>query len=154
GLLAPIRRRCRWQAASRVFGLGVVLGAFASGVLILAHRGLGSSAGVQAGWAALLAGPIIRVGLGRAPPPAWQSVAALVDDRCRLKDRSSAALEFSGKTEPSDFERLQVRDALRHLRSIEAAAVVPLRPPAGWPIVALAPAVAIALLAWPLGSDV
>ena len=79
-------------------------------------------------------------------------MAALVDDRCRLHDRTAAALEFSTKPAATVFEQLQVRDAVRHLADIRPVDVAPMRLPREWPIAAGLLAVAAGLLAWPFFS--
>jgi hypothetical protein len=152
GFLAPVRRRRQWQVALRALSLGVALGALACAALILAHRVLGRAPGPRAAWAALLAGPLVSGLFGLARRPSWQSTAALVDDRCRLHDRTTAALEFSAKATASDFEQLQVRDAVRQLATIRPADVAPLRLPREWPVAFGLLAVAVGLLVWPLIS--
>lgn len=152
GLLAPVRRRSQWQVALRGLSLGVVLGALASVVLLLAYRGLGRSPGTWAALPALLAGPVVGGLWGLARRPSWQSTAALVDDRCRLHDRTTAALEFSAKVAASEFEQLQVHDALRHLVTIHPGDVAPLRLPREWPLAVGSLAVALGLVVWPLVS--
>lgn len=149
-LLAPIRRRSQWQFALRALSLGMVLGALAGITSIIAQRALGRSLGPAAAWAVLLAGPVAGALLGLARRPSWQATAALVDDRCRLHDRASAALEFASNPSPSDLERLQVRDAVRLLTAIRPADVAPVRPPRGWPLAVGCLAIAVGLLAWPL----
>ncbi len=100
----------------------------------------------------LLAGPVVGGLLGLARRPSWQRTAALVDDRCRLHDRTAAALEFSTKPAATTFEQIQVRDAVRHLSAIRPVDVAPLRLPREWPIAAGFLAAAVGLLAWPLFS--
>jgi hypothetical protein len=130
----------------------VVIGSLASVALILAHPSLGRSLAPAAVLAALLAGPVAGGLSTMAHRPSWQSVAALVDRRCCLLDRTSAALEFSANPSPSDFERLQILDAVRHLNTIHPATIVPLRPPREWPVAGGLLAVLVGLLAWPMVS--
>jgi hypothetical protein len=152
GFLAPVRRRRHWQFALRAISVGVAVGALACAVVILADRALGRSPGPPAAWAALLAGPLVAGLICLARRPSWQSIAALVDDRCRLHDRTSAALEFSAKAAASDFEQLQVRDAVRQLATIRPVDVAPLGFPRESPIALGFLAVAVGLLVQPIFS--
>jgi hypothetical protein len=151
-LLTPVRRRRQGLVALRALSLGVLVGALAGAVLIVAHRTTGSAAGPQAALAALFLGPVVGGLWALWRRPSWQSIAAMVDDRCQLQDRAAAALEFSAKASLSDFERLQVHDALRHLSNVRAREVAPLRPPREWPVALGSLAVACSLLAWPAAS--
>jgi hypothetical protein len=150
GLLVPIRRRLRWQFALRAFGAGMILGALVCVGLVLAERALDRFPGFPAAVGALLAVPVVAGLLGLARRPSWRSTAALVDDRCRLHDRTSAALEFSENACLSNFERLQVDDAVQHLRAIRADDVAPLFLPRESPVAALFLAIAVAVLTWSL----
>jgi hypothetical protein len=79
--------------------------------------------------------------------PQWEVVARTIDARYHLKDRVITAWALAQQHEPTGLERLQVRDALSHLRQIEPAAVAPWQtPPRLWW------AVAIWLVAVTLGS--
>jgi Ca-activated chloride channel family protein len=150
GLLKPIRRRRRVQLALRSLSLGMVLGAIACAGLVLAERWVGVSPGPAAAYAVLAGVPLLAGLAGLARRPSWLSTAALVDDRCRLHDRASAALEFSRNRSLLDFERLQIGDAVEHLRAIRPDDVFPLHWPRETPVALCAVAIALAVLVRPL----
>jgi hypothetical protein len=72
-------------------------------------------------WALVL--PALGLGLGALgsvfQPPLWVSVARSVDVAHGLQDRTLTAWYFSQREHPSDLQRLQMQDAVGHLRQID-----------------------------------
>lgn len=106
-------------------------------------------------WSVLLGVPllsvVISVVLCRLRSD-WLPAARAIDGHYELKDRTETALAFlrrqpSGSA--SDWEQLQVADALRHLQSVEPTQVVPLKLPSSWRWVALSATIAVVLICWP-----
>jgi hypothetical protein len=62
-------------------------------------------------------------------PIDWLRIARLVDDRYECQDRIATAWFFSREPELHGFKRLQVLDALDHLRHLELARVAPWQTP-------------------------
>ncbi|MCO6458482.1 MAG: hypothetical protein J5I93_24520, partial [Pirellulaceae bacterium] len=93
--------------------------------------------GEPPGWLSLLlaAGGGALSGLlpGWFWPGSWRRAALVVDERCRLKDRVLTALAFSAESASGELQRLQIEDALDHLRAVDARRVVPLVLPRALP---------------------
>ena len=59
----------------------------------------------------------------------WNSAARAVDSHYRFKDRTVTALQFVDRAQDATLHQLQIADALRHLTSLRAKEVVPMRAP-------------------------
>lgn len=102
----------------------------------------------------LLAGPAIGGVLGFLWTQPWHRSASAVDTHYGLKDRTVTALEFADSAESSPFHDLQLQDATRHLASVNARQVAPLRIPRQTPAVALTLLLSAALLLYPVAPRV
>jgi hypothetical protein len=135
---------------------GVVLGLLAGS---LAGIGLGVWRAVPGhavswwvGLGVLLAGPVLGLLAGALWRRHWHEAATAVDATYGLKDRIATALDFLTRHLPTPLHELQVADAEEHLAAVKPREVVPLRLPRTFPYAVGALLVAVALLAWPLGS--
>lgn len=148
--LAPVRRRFRQAASLRGLVTGVLLAALGGiglGILRLLGVGippLGPTVGL------LLGIPALAALWGFLRRPDWQSVAAAVDRRYGLKDRTVSAVEFDGRVDSSPLLVLQLDDAERHLHDLAPREVAPLHLPRHWPVAAAASLLALALWLWPV----
>jgi hypothetical protein len=113
----------------------------------------GQSFGAALPIAALLAGPLVGMLIGLVRNRTWQSAAAAVDARYRLKDRAVTALDFVGQAERPPLRDLQIDDAVVRLRQVKAAHVAPLRWSRAIPCALVLLAIAIPLLVWPLSPS-
>ncbi len=130
--LTPVRRRQRWRVALWSFFGGVWATAVVVMLIALILRFSAPAGWIAAGspWLSGVGVPIIG-GLAAAVAAAlrsrpWRDAARAVDERYLLKDRVVTALQFSQQPEVSDLQRLQIRDALRHLDDVDASLVVPI----------------------------
>lgn len=134
-------RRRRLERALNGLGRGALYGA---GLFLLA---LGIYKGIPVpAWfvpaAAMLAGAIAFGGLVWG---AWRKMSLLetarwVDDRKRLKERLSTALEMSGSRAPDDWKQLLLADAAQHAQALNTKELLPLGVPrtARWALLILA----------------
>jgi murein L,D-transpeptidase YcbB/YkuD len=132
-LTAAVRKRLR--LASMVDGLtsGLMIGAAAA--LLFAVSRLILAPTTHWGWAFAIAaaGGIIGLIVGAARSRTDQAAARLIDQHYNLKDRSITTLEFLS---PADDEarkshpamRLQIEEAEKHLKSVDATKCVPIEP--------------------------
>ncbi|HQU46988.1 MAG: hypothetical protein B7Z74_02785, partial [Deltaproteobacteria bacterium 21-66-5] len=151
GRLAQVRRRQRRLFVERMATAGLLFGSL-SGLLLGAGRWLAEWPVTP--WQALLVflcGPAVGALVGLVWPLRWHSAAVAVDAHYRLKDRVVTALAFLGKAEKTALDELQVRDTAEHLSHIDPRAVVPWQMPKLLPAAVAALAVAVALIAWPVG---
>lgn len=134
-MLAPVRRRQQMSFALRALVNGLLAGSVLG--LLVGLLGWRSGWAVSA-WltAALAAGPVLALlgGLvGLAWQRSWRGAALAVDRHYGLKDRSATALEFLARSDAGDMHRLQVADAVEHLRVVDPRQVVPLHGLRPWP---------------------
>lgn len=147
--LRPVRLRQLGVSMTRGAAFGLLAGSLAGVYLGLCRWVVpgavppGLTAGVLAG------GPILGALVGLLLRPDWLAAAAAVDETYRLKDRSSTALDFLTRPEPTALHSLQLDDAATHLERVEPRAVVPYRMPRTLPYALVTCALALALLAWP-----
>lgn len=90
----------------------------------------------------------ILVWLLRAEP--LESAAKLIDQHYGLQDRTLTALEFAKSEAPSDFQRLQITDAMKRLSDLDPRAVVPFEWPRLTRLAAVLCIACLGLLVWPL----
>jgi hypothetical protein len=148
--LSPIRGRQQWLFALRsaVVGLGVAAAVgLALGVARLAF-GMDTPAWARA--AVLAAGPVLGLLAGLALRRNWHAAGEAVDAHYGLKDRAVTALAFAQQPAATEFQELQMADALAHLNRAEPRAVVPLKTPRAMPTALVAAVIAVVMLAWPI----
>ncbi len=107
---------------------GLLLGATTGVVILLLQRAEVFTAGGGA-WFVLFAASLLGLAIGLLLPTSWKTIAGLVDTAYDLKDRSLAAVEFEDANADSDLHRLQVADALGHIKNVDPKHVVPFRLP-------------------------
>ncbi len=127
-LLRPVRIQQRIDRAVRWAALGIVLGACLGAAWFLAVW-YGWEASQWYGWLVLPAVVLVCWVLGFVWPTSWRRTAALIDAACGLKDRTSTALEFAGRSHRESVHQLQIDDALRRLADVDARRVVPWKSP-------------------------
>jgi hypothetical protein len=124
--LVPFRRRWYVQRTVSHMALGCVCSAIA--VVLLVMTGALRPAAAPEPWVVVAAAlpPIIAAVVSLLRVPAFSAIAAVVDQRCRLKDRTRSALHFcSEPASQTSWTRLQIQDALSHLNSLSPKEVVP-----------------------------
>lgn len=131
--LVPVRSRVRRRSALHFAVLGAVVGS----VFLLALEFVRLTCGVELSSVAMVtvltscafAGCIY----GFLQKCDWPSIAALIDRRCDLSDRTVTALAFSeGSAVTNAFRQLQIEDAILHLQNVDAKAVAPIARPRRW----------------------
>ena len=100
--------------------------------------------------ALLLLIPIFAALISYSRRRALADAARDIDRHYGLKDRTLSALDFTQRTACSDFERLQIDEALQHLTTIDAREVVPIRVPSSLKVTAVVALMSCGLLSWPL----
>ena len=150
--LGRVRSRLQTQFALRCVVAGLIAGAIGGLAVGLARLTFGLDASWGIGAAVTAAGPVLGLIVGLSLRRNWHEAAAAVDAHYGLKDRAVTALAFASQSAPSDLHAIQINDALGHLGSVQAEAVVPLRAPRAWPVALAALAAAVAALAWPLAT--
>src|SRR2546423_281591 len=131
--LRPVRSRQQTAFVLRCIAAGLVASA-AAGLVLAAARwvfALPVTPAVAAG--VLAAGPALGLAVGLALRRGWHAAAAAVDGHYGLKDRAVTALAFADPPDPTDLHRLQLDDAMTHLRRVEPKAVVPVKAPRALP---------------------
>ncbi len=134
-LLAPVRRRQQVSFALRLLVYGLLIGSLGGLLLGLLGWRMGWPA---ATWlsVALGLGPVLALLsalAGLVWQRSWRGAAVAVDTHYGLKDRSATALDFLARPDAGAMHRLQIADAVEHLRSIDPCQVVPLRGARPWP---------------------
>lgn len=147
-LLLPIVRRQRLVRATRSASWGLLAG----GCLAVLLAAAAAWRGEPSSWLSLLlvagGGALWGWLPGWFWPGSWRSAAAAMDERCRLKDRVLTALAFSAESTSDELQRLQIEDALTHLRAVDARRVVPLVLPRMLPAGSAALLLALAVAGW------
>lgn len=98
----------------------------------------------------LVIGPLLTVAIAwfRVQPPT--QAAELVDRHYELKDRTLTALAFATEERPSEFQQLQIADAVQRLQVLDPRAVVPFEWPKQLRFAVAMTTTAVVLLMWPL----
>lgn len=148
--LKPVRRRQRWQSATRTAALGLTLGSLLA-VLMGSARVVGWAVSTPAVIGVLSAGTAAGFLAGYLRGWSWHRTAAAVDAFYGLKDRAVTAMAFSRSSEVDEsvIHQLQIADTLGHLRQVKASEVVPLAVPKILPIALASLLVAAVLLLVP-----
>lgn len=139
--LTTVRIRYQFVRGMRFGVTGLLVGAVCGAIILVLQRADILADG-PVGWLIALTATVLGFAGGLLVPASWQSVASLVDETYGLKDRSQTAVEFENASQKSEFHRLQVADALSHLKDVDPARVVPFR----FPGLATAAAGALALM--------
>lgn len=126
--LTSVRIRFQFLRGIRFGVSGLLVGAVGGSIILMLQRADVLASG-PLGWLVALTATVLGFSGGLLIPASWQRVASLVDQSCGLKDRSQTAIEFENASAKSEFHRLQVADALTHLKDVDPARVVPLRIP-------------------------
>src|SRR5689334_11205115 len=125
-LLAPLRRRLWWQGGTRLVlrALCLVLGAVLADAT-LAVLGLAPMPDARVAFAgAALVLVALLVALLR--PPSLLATARNIDRAAGLAERVGTAVELAAAHTPGPTAVVQIADAADRVRSLPAAAVVPL----------------------------
>ncbi len=147
--LTPVHRRQRWLLVLRTTIWGLLLGSLA-GIALGLVRWLSSEPFPGVAIAAVIAaGPVLGFLIGLLWKRSWGQAAAAVDQHYGLKDRAATALTFLNKPSAGVMHQLQVEDAARHLSTVDANEVMPVRMPVSLAFAGGALLIALALLLWP-----
>ena len=144
-ILAPVRTRQRLARAQQWGVLGLLFGAIAGSLMMLA-RWFGAPLGPTEAFSVLATSTVLGGVLGFVWPASWQSSARLVDRAFGLKDRTVTAMEFALQDKHDPIHALQVNDTLDHLSGIDAAKAVPWKSPRLTPFAAAAVVAMLVLL--------
>lgn len=148
--LWPVQQRLRIQAMFR----RVVINARNTAILMALIGALRMGLGLTIN--AWLTGLILVLGPSLAAVFAWFRVqpptraAELVDQHYGLKDRTLTALAFAAEQCPSEFQQLQIADAIKRLHELDPRVVVPIEWPRQLRFAAAVTVAAIVLSAWPV----
>ena len=134
-------RRRRWARALRGMWLGLFVGAIVTLLLVAAYHIFPFPSWVA--WTAALAPlPCLLLGLlvGGWRKPSLTEVARWVDERQRLKERLSTALEVSAQAKADRWRDLVVADAANHAKNLDARRLLPFHLPRTmrWALISLA----------------
>ncbi len=132
--IRAVRRRLRRQSVWNGASLGLLIG----GGPALVLSGVWVLTDLHVGWLLLIgclaAGSLVGALAGGFRHVSDAQAAALLDERCRLKDRVITAVRLKDHPEREPWRALQRQDACRHLAGCRADAVVPIvRPRSWWP---------------------
>lgn len=157
--LQPVRRRQLLQSFTSWVISGLLIGAGAGVVFVIARWIANWTDGSLMAAAAIIAGPTIA-GMAALvwllPRPNWVAAAQAVDRHYRLKDRTESALDFAHRQIPADkraFAELQLADAINHLTQIEPKLVAPFKAPRLLPGALIATIAVIGFSLIPLQPD-
>jgi len=110
----------RWRLGIEVVARFVVRGLIVGGSLLALASALTWLLEVKpptvAFWLTLLLPPLVGVALGLVSWPSHSQTARTADRRLRLDERLGTAVELSRSGHGGRFDRMQVRDALEHVR--------------------------------------
>lgn len=143
--LRPVRTRQQWMFSLRLLAWGVLIGSFVGAAIVAAKFFFTPTLANWLPLAAVGTGALLGLVIGRAWPQSYQAAARAIDNRYRLKDRATTALEFADRPQATPARQLAFDDALSHLANVKADEVVPLRMPKVFPY-ALSTLVATAIL--------
>ncbi len=101
----------------------------------------------------LVAGPVLGCLVALFTPRKFKAAASLVDEHYQLKDRTSSALEFSGKADETELHQLQIEDAIEHVKIVKPSQVVPFHWPKTLTTTLFLLTASTAMLFWPLTSQ-
>ena len=149
GALEPVRRRQLGLLLMRSAGWGLIAGSV-GGVYLGVVRLLGRPVSPVPAVLFLVVVPALAVVIGALRGRSYRGAAAAIDSHYRLKDRSTTALDFVAKVEPTALHSLQIEDAQAHLDRIKPSEVAPLRVPRTLAYAASLLLVAVTLLLWPV----
>lgn len=150
--LKPVRSRQQTLFALRCVVVGLIAGAAAGLAVGLARQALGAGVSWELGAVVAAAGPLLGLLVGLTLRRGWHDAAAAVDAHYGLKDRAVTALAFASQPAPTELQSIQIGEALSHLGTIKADAVVPLKAPGAWPFALVALVAATVALALPLAQ--
>jgi hypothetical protein len=124
--LGAAARRRRWARALRGLWVGLLFGAVAS-LLVLGGYHLAPLPLWSLPLAALLPVPGMLLGLiiGGWRKPRLDEVARWIDDRQKLKERLSTALEVAAEPNAGAWRDLVVTDAASHVRDLDTRQILP-----------------------------
>lgn len=134
-------RRRRWARALRGLCLGLFIGAVVTLVLVAAFHLLPLPMWVlSVAIAAPVAGLLLGMLLGLWRKPGLNEVARWVDERQRLKQRLSTALELSSAPQASTWRELVLADAAQHAKNLDVRQLLPFHFPRTmrWALILLA----------------
>src|SRR5262245_212096 len=122
--LRPVRRR--WHAVRVVQAAiaGLWIGSIGSCAVALGRR-FGADLSAHCLWAIPLLVATAAAVWRLVCLPNWDSLAAMIDSRYQLKDRTTTALSLAQHDAAGAIDRLQIRDALSHLTRVQPEIVVP-----------------------------
>ncbi|MBI3878601.1 MAG: hypothetical protein HY301_00855 [Verrucomicrobia bacterium] len=125
-VLETTSRRRRWQHGLNGLAQGLVLGGFIWLLALALYKffPLPIETLLVGGGIAVLA-TVIAFGLGVARKPGLTESARWLDQRERLQERISTALELSAKPAGAEWQRLLVADAARHVQQIDPRKLLP-----------------------------
>lgn len=150
--LKPVRARQQTLFALRCGVVGLIAGAAAGLAVGVARQAFGAGVSWELGVAVAAAGPLLGLLLGLSLRRSWHDAAVAVDAHYGLKDRAVTALAFASQPAPTELQSIQIGEALSHLRTVRADAVVPMRAPGAWPFALVALVAATVALALPLAQ--
>ena len=125
--LAGAARRRRWQQALNGLGRGLLVGGLTLLLALAAFKVLPLPAWTTPA-AAIAAGVIALSGMiwGAWRKSTLLETARWVDDRRKLKERLSTALELNTVRAPEDWKRLLLADAAQHAKTLNARELLPI----------------------------
>lgn len=139
--LARAARRRRWQRAWAGFWQGLLVGACGWLATLFVYK-IYPLPFAALGWAGLVAGLAMLTGLaiGALRPLTLLETARWVDERERLQERLSTALEVAAAPRGGQWRELVVTDAARHAGQINVRRMLPYHLPRAsrWALVVLA----------------
>jgi len=148
--LRGVKRRQVLMRAVRWGSVGLLSGAAVATVLALYGLVSQQTEPRWLGVFVMLAVPIISIIAALVSPLTWRMAATAIDESLGLKDRSLTALTFLEHGRENDFHHLQVDDALQHLSSVDARAVIPFRWPRSLTVAGSTLFLATILSLWPI----
>jgi len=123
-ILSPVAGRLKRRIVLRHVAAGLIAGGAAGIVLALAWSVSGVTALRWAAIAAVVVIPVLSIVRGIMTRVAPAEAARAIDARYRLKDRTATALAFTAAGADTEARRMQVEDAVQHLKRVVPSEVV------------------------------
>ena len=145
--LVPVQRRQRFSRGLRWSATAITLSALTGIVWSVANW---FQPEISLSWLipTLATIALVPIMLALVWPVKLHTAARLIDVNCKLKDRATTALQFSGLTHRTDIQELQLADALLHLSKVDPRVARPIVAPKSviWSSMACAGLIACCML--------